>query len=129
MGSNIIRLFAQLAGVLFLAIACTSKLERCVNQATSAYNNALAEQAEIEASIARGYTIDVERVPYQMLTVCHAVGVGNYPCLETRYRREELRVPVNAAEARRRSAEISRQLPRLQSAADIASERCHRTLN
>jgi len=120
-----LRISHGVAAVVIVLAACSSHAERCVDRATLAYRNALAEQREIEASIARGYSIDVERVPYQVIDVCYTPGIGNYPCTDTRYRSVERRVPVDTASLRRRSAEISRQLPALRQSADRATAQCN----
>lgn len=117
-----------ISAVLMIVTACASPLERCVNQATRVYRDALAEQRELNETLARGYEIRRDRVPYQRMVICTTKDDKTYPCWRTYYRIEERSVAVDLRAVQRRLDEIARQLPLLERSANEGAAQCRATL-
>lgn len=114
----------HLAPVLLLLAACATPQERCINDAAAPYRAALKERADIAKSLARGFDIVTEYRTRRVFTRCKTKDGGWVPCWDRETSPVTRRVPVDPAELKARDAQLARDLPRLERAAERGTAAC-----
>jgi hypothetical protein len=110
---------------LFLLLAaCATPQERCINDAAGPYRAALKERAEIAKSLSRGFDYVTEYETRRVFTRCE-VSDGEYvPCWDRETYPVTRSVPVDRAALQARDAQLARDLPDLERAADRGTAAC-----
>ncbi|MBV2360006.1 excinuclease ABC subunit B [Thalassococcus sp. CAU 1522] len=96
-------------------------------QATKVYRDALAEQRELEFTLARGYALETVVMPVQKYVWCDPPNAKPHFCWRTEGQAVTRRVKVDLNAVRARSAEISRRLPGLRDDANAGAAQCRAT--
>jgi len=114
----------QLVPILLLLAACATPQERCINDAAAPYRAALKERAEIAKSLARGVDIVTEYETRRVFTRCETKEGGWVPCWDRETYPVTRRIPVDLAALKARDAQLARDLPRLERAAERGAAAC-----
>lgn len=118
------RPFLVLAPLALLA-ACATPQQQCLSQNSVELRAVQSQISSIEATLARGYALHVQRVPYTAMGVCFSKAKGGaYPCPETRWRDDERPVAVDMNDQRARLSALKKKLPALQKAYTNAEAAC-----
>ena len=121
------RLTPWLAPALLLA-ACATPREACLNDADRELRAIDRDRARIETDLARGYAVVVTTDERLVRTTCPVTDddgdVVFVPCTERETIRDETPIPIDAAEARRRLAELRAARPGAAARAERARGVC-----
>nr|WP_283254924.1 excinuclease ABC subunit B [Marivita sp. GX14005] len=109
---------------LALLAACATPQERCINDAAAPYRAALKERAEIAETLARGFDYVTEFRTRRVFTRCHRADGGFVPCWDRETYPVTRRVPIDRAVLTARDAQLARDLPALEKAAQRGADAC-----
>lgn len=117
------------AALLLLLGACSTPRERCIDDATAGYESVAFLISDLRQTIARGYALHHERVPYTTYDICYRTDpyTGHtfaYSCPRTAYRTVTTPVAVDIAERREKLADYERLLPKLRARAAAGIAQC-----
>jgi hypothetical protein len=112
-----------------LLAACSTPRERCIDGATERYRTVASLISELRQTIARGYALHRERVPYTRFDICfwsdpHTGHARPYSCPHTAWRTVTTPVAVDIAQERAKLAEYERLLPELRAEAAAGVAQC-----
>ncbi|MCK0149745.1 excinuclease ABC subunit B [Marivita sp. S6314] len=110
--------------LMLLLVACATPQERCINDAAAPYRSALKERAKIAETLARGFTYKTE---YETRRVFSRSRIGPdtfVPCWDRETVPVTKRIAVDADALRARDAQLARDLPNLQRAAERGAYAC-----
>ena len=114
----------RFAPLFLLLAACATPQERCINKAAAPYRSALKERSDIAKQLAQGFVYKTEFESRRVFTRCKIDQDAYVPC----WKRESIpvtrRVPVDPDALRRRDAQLARDLPDLQRAAERGTAAC-----
>ena len=114
----------HLIPVFLLLAACATPQERCINDAAAPYRAALKERAEIAKSLSRGFDYVTEYETRRVFTRCEVSDGKFVPCWDRETYPVTRRVPVDRAALQARDAQLARDLPGLDRAADRGTTAC-----
>ena len=123
----------SIAVLLLLSVlaSCSTPREQCIDAAQAEYVAVARTISETRQTIARGYALHSELVPYRVYDICYGYGYGHYSrhaipysCYRTAYRTKTTPVPVDIAEERRKLARYERLLPKLRAEASAGIAQC-----
>ncbi len=115
-----------LACVLGLA-ACATPQQRCVAQATADVRSLQAQIKTTEATIARGYALHRQSVPYTRTRICHNKEGLAFPCHRTGFHRIETPVTVDIDNEKAKLAQMKAKLAKVLPKALAAAKQCRKT--
>jgi hypothetical protein len=116
-------MFRMVPFLLTLA-ACATPQERCINDAAAPYRAALKERAEISQALAKGFVYQTEFETRRVFTQCR-VGKDRFvPCWDRETVPVTKRIPVDRDALRARDAQLARDLPSLERAANRGTQAC-----
>ena len=121
---------AAAATVLLLLLgACSTPRDRCIGAAKDRYESVAFVISELRQTIARGYALHRERVPYTIHETCYRTEsyTGDtvpYSCPSTAYRTTTTPVAVDIGEERRKLADYEKLLPKLRAEAAAGVAQC-----
>ena len=109
--------------------SCSTPREQCIGAAQAEYVAVARMISETRQTIARGYALHRERVPYRVHEICfrrdpytkHPI---SYSCSKTAYRTQTTPVAVDIGEERRKLARYERLLPELRAEAAAGIAQC-----
>ena len=109
--------------------SCSTPREQCIDAARADYVTVARTISETRQTIARGYALHRERVPYRVHDICygydrHARYATPYSCFRTAYRTQTTPVAVDIAEERKKLARYERLLPKLRAEAAAGIAQC-----
>ena len=109
---------------LLILAACATPQEHCINDAAEPYRPALKEREDIAKALARGFVFQTEVRSRRVFTNCW-IGDGRHiPCWKRETVPVTRRIPVDRAALRERDAQLARDLPSLQRAAERGAAAC-----
>lgn len=114
----------RLIPIFLLLAACATPQERCINDAAAPYRAALKERAEIAKSLSRGFDYVTEYETRRVFTRCKTADGGWVPCWDRETYPVTRRVPVDRAALQARDAQLARDLPGLERAAERGAAAC-----
>lgn len=114
----------RLIPILLLLAACATPQERCINDAAAPYRAALKERSEIAKSLSRGFDYVTEYQTRRVFTRCKTHKGGWVPCWDRETYPVTRRVPIDRETLQRRDAQLARDLPSLQRAAERGAAAC-----
>lgn len=119
----------QLTGlVLLLALgACATPQQQCIAKATVELRSLQSQIRTTEATIARGYAIHKQSVPYRNPQICYDRQKKPYVCSHTRFHRIEVPVTVNIGAEKAKLAALKAQLSTAQTKAAKGTQACRQT--
>ncbi|MEQ8898866.1 MAG: hypothetical protein RID23_17420 [Roseovarius sp.] len=111
--------------------ACTP-LQNCTYRATRDFRALEHNIRETEEALTRGYWIERRTVPRTIFTTCYRRDPATqkpiaFPCRDTVFRTETIRIPINRAVEARKLAEYRAALPAAQSRAATGVGQCKAT--
>ncbi|WP_424940637.1 hypothetical protein [Aliiroseovarius sp. S253] len=113
--------------VLTLVGACATPQKQCIARETSEYRAVSAQIEELEKTLARGYALHRQQVPYTETRLCHVQGRKKpIPCNRTRFHTIETPVTVDIGEVRKKLARLKAHRRKLEPAAKSAQAACIR---
>lgn len=119
----------HLALVPLLALAaCATPQERCISDAAAPYRAALKERAEIAETLARGFVYETEFETRRVFTRCELNDGATVPCWDTETVPVTRRVTIDRDALRQRDAQLARDLPGLERAAERGARICRETV-
>lgn len=110
--------------ILLLLAACATPQERCINDAAAPYRAALKERAEIAETLSRGFDYVTEFRTRRVFTRCKTHDGGWVPCWDRETYPVTRRVAIDRDVLQRRDAQLARDLPGLQRAAERGAAAC-----
>lgn len=110
--------------LMALLAACATPQERCINDAAKPYRNALKERAKISETLARGFEYKTEYETRRVFTRCRIGPETFVPCWDRETVPVTKRIAVDAKALRARDAQLAKDLPQLQRAAEKGAEAC-----
>lgn len=114
----------RIVPLLLLLAACATPQERCINNAAAPYRESLRERAEIARTLSRGFDYVTEFRTRRVFTRCR-VKDGHYvPCWDRETYPVSRRVPIDRAALQARDAQLARDLPGLERAANRGAAAC-----
>lgn len=121
-----VRTSPALATVVLLMIlsACATPQQQCIARETSDYRALLAQIAEVEATIARGYALHRQTIPYSEARFCKTSSGAVYPCKRTRFHRLETPVTVDISAQRKQLKVLKSKRAKLSPRAQAAIAAC-----
>ncbi len=114
--------------IFLLLAACATPQERCINDAAAPYRAALKERAEIAKSLSRGFDFVTEYETRRVFTRCKTPKGGWVPCWDRETYPVTRRIPVDRAVLQSRDAQLARDLPGLERAAERGAAACLKAL-
>lgn len=113
---------------LALTAACTP-LQNCTYRATRDARALEHNIRETEEALARGYRTERRTVPRTVITTCVRRDPATqkpvaFPCRDTVFRTETIRIPINRAREARKLAEYRAALPAAQARAKAGVRQC-----
>lgn len=114
----------RLVPLFLLLAACATPQERCINDAAAPYRAALKERSEIAKSLARGFDYVTEFETRRVFTNCKTKDGGFIPCWDRETVPVTRRVPIDRKALETRDAQLARDLPGLQRAAERGAAAC-----
>lgn len=115
----------RFAPILLLSLAaCATPQERCINDAAAPYRAALKERSEIAKSLSRGFDFVTEYETRRVFTRCKLPDGGFVGCWDRETVPVTRRVPVDRAALQARDAQLARDLPGLERAAQRGAAAC-----
>jgi hypothetical protein len=118
------RLMRRILPFLLLLAACATPQERCINDAAAPYRAALKERAEIAKTLSRGFDYVTEFETRRVFTRCRTKDGDFYPCWDRETRPVTRRVPIDRSTLEVRDAQLARDLPGLERAAERGAAAC-----
>ena len=109
---------------LLLLAACATPQERCINDAAAPYRAALKERAAIAKSLSRGFDYVTEFETRRVFTHCKVGKDGWVPCWDRKTYPVTRRVPIDRDSLTKRDAQLARDLPSLERAAERGAAAC-----
>lgn len=114
----------RLAPFLLVLAACATPQERCINDAAAPYRAALKERTEIAKALSRGFVYQTEYETRRVFTRCK-VGPDRYvACWDRKTVPVTKRIPIDRTELRKRDAQLAKDLPDLERAANRGAQAC-----
>lgn len=110
--------------LLLVLAACATPQERCINDAAAPYRAALKERAEIAKSLSRGFDYVTEYETRRVFTQCKMPDGNWIPCWDRETVPVTRRVPVDRTALQTRDAQLARDLPGLERAAQSGAAAC-----
>ncbi|WP_292289726.1 excinuclease ABC subunit B [Marivita sp.] len=110
--------------IFVLLAACATPQERCINDAAGPYRAALKERADIARSLSRGFDTVTEYETRRVFTRCKVAEDKFVPCWDRETYPVTRRVPVDRAALQARDAQLARDLPGLERAAERGTAAC-----
>ena len=122
---------AAVTVLLLLLGACSTPRDRCIAAATDSYESVAFVILDLRQTIARGYALHRERVPYTIHETCYRTDsyTGDlvpYSCPSTAYRTTTTPVAVDIDEERRKLADYEQLLPKVRAEAAAGVAQCER---
>ena len=111
---------------LILLGACATPQKQCIARETAEYRAVSAQIEELEETLARGYALHRQTVPYTKTRICHVKGKRYVPCPTTRFHTIETPVSVDIDDTREKLARLKAQRTKLAPAAATARAACIR---
>ena len=109
---------------LLVLAACATPLERCINDAAAPYRAALKERAEIAQALSRGFVYQTEFETRRVFTTCKLGENTFVPCWDRETIPVTKRIPIDRAALEKRDAQLARDLPALERAANLGAQAC-----
>ena len=107
--------------------ACSTPLQDCKRDAGRHYADTLAQKAEIEETLVRGYAVHRQKVPYQKTSGYISSHGGAGIRTEPSWRIETTPVPVDLDEQRKLLNDIDARLPQLKAQWEQSLSMCETT--
>lgn len=114
----------RLIPILLLLAACATPQERCINTAAAPYRAALKERAEIAQTLARGFDTVTAFETRRVFTRCRTKTGGWVSCWDHTHVPVTRRVPIDRTALKARDAQLARDLPGLERAANRGAAAC-----
>jgi hypothetical protein len=114
----------HLIPICLILAACATPQERCINDAAGPYQAALSERAKIATSLSRGFDYVTEYETRRVFTRCKTKDGGWVGCWDRETYPVTRRVPVDRASLQARDAQLARDLPQLERAAERGTQAC-----
>lgn len=114
----------RLIPICLLLAACATPQERCINDAAAPYRAALKERAEIAKTLSRGFDHVTEYETQRIFTRCKTADGGWVPCWDRETVPVTRRIPIDRAALQTRDAQLARDLPGLERAAERGAAAC-----
>ena len=115
-----------------LALTACTPLQNCTYSATRDFRTLEHNIRETEEALARGYRTERRTVPRTIFTTCVRRDPATqkpiaFPCRDTVFRTETIRIPINRAREARKLAEYRAALPAAQARASAGVRQCQAT--
>ena len=110
--------------LLLLLTACATPQERCINDAAAPYRSALKERAGIAKSLSRGFDYVTDFETRRVFTRCRTRDGGWVHCWDRETVPVTRRVAIDRAALAARDAQLARDLPGLERAAERGAAAC-----
>ena len=112
-----------------LALTACTPLQNCTYSATRDFRALEHNIRETEEALARGYRTERRTVPRTIFTTCYRRDPATqkpiaFPCRDTVFRTETIRIPINRAVEARKLAEYRAALPDAQARAVAGTRQC-----
>lgn len=118
---------ASTVGVLTLLNACATPQQQCINTASAQARALQAQIKETQATVARGYAVHKQTVPYTSTNVCYDKEKQPFLCPQTQFRRIETPVTVDIAAEKAKLAQLKTRFAKAQRKALSGIETCKKT--
>lgn len=118
--------------VAAIALTACTPLQTCTYRATRDFRALEHDIRETETALARGYRTERRTVPRRVFTTCYRRDPATqkpiaFPCRDTVFRTETIRIPINRTVEARKLAEYRAALPAAQSRAAAGVRQCEAT--
>lgn len=110
--------------VLTMLSACATPQQQCIATASAETRALQAQIKETQATIARGYAVHEQSVPYTSTNICYDGKKQRYLCPRTEFRRIETPVSVDIAAEKAKLAQLKTRFSKAQPKALSGIETC-----
>ncbi|MCK0142924.1 hypothetical protein [Aliiroseovarius sp. F20344] len=117
---------AAFGAMLALLSACATPQQQCIARETSEYRAVTAQIAKLEETLARGYALHRQSVPYTDTRICYTKDKKPFPCRRTRFHTIETPVSVDMDDVQKKLARLKAHQRKLEPRAIAARDACVR---
>lgn len=113
--------------VLSVLSACATPQQQCIHTVSAEARALQAQIRETQATVARGYAVHKQTVPYTSTNVCYNKEKQPFLCPQTQFKRIETPVTVDIAAEKAKLAQLKTRFAKVQRKALSGIEACKKT--
>ena len=117
----------SVAGILLISLgACATPQAQCIARETAEYRAVSKQIRELEETVARGYALHRQSIPYTETRICRPKDKPAFACPRTRFHTIETPVSVDMGDARKKLSRLKAHRSKIEPEALASRAACIR---